>query len=152
MKTIQMIEYGGPEVRRLVDRAETLPEDDTLLVDVALTGVDLLDIAQRRAPSVRRIFERAAAHMRTLDLDELFARGSIYVRKPAVIDCAAAREACEQRLVAILRWAADGRIRMPACDRIPLPRAPLPRADGAHNPIEARKPSGRTAIDVRLPH
>jgi NADPH2:quinone reductase len=75
------------------------------------------------------------------DLIQLSTRGSLYVTRPTLKDYTATREELERRAGDVLRWVADGRLKLRLEHSYPLADAAQ-----AHRDLEGRKTTGKALL------
>ena len=75
------------------------------------------------------------------DLIQLSTRGSLYVTRPTLKDYTATREELERRAGDVLRWVADGRLKLRLEHSYPLADAAQ-----AHRDLESRKTTGKLLL------
>jgi NADPH2:quinone reductase len=94
---------------------------------------------QRRGIMV--LFGGSSGAVPPFDLIQLSTKGSLYITRPTMKDYTATREELEQRAGDVLRWVADGSLKL----RIEH-TYPLAEAAQAHRDLEARKTTGKVLL------
>jgi NADPH2:quinone reductase len=87
------------------------------------------------------LFGGSSGAVPPFDLIRLSTMGSLYVTRPTLKDYTATREELEQRAGDVLRWAADGTLKLRLEHTYPLADAAQ-----AHRDLEARKTTGKVLL------
>jgi NADPH2:quinone reductase len=87
------------------------------------------------------LFGGSSGAVPPFDLIRLSTRGSLYITRPTLKDYTATREELEQRAGDVLRWVADGTLKLRLEHTYPLADAAQ-----AHRDLEARKIAGKVLL------
>jgi NADPH2:quinone reductase len=98
-------------------------------------------LACLRPRGILVLYGGASGAVPPFDLIQLSARGSLYITRPTLKDYSATREELVQRAGDVLRWVAEGTLKLRLEHNYPLAEAAQ-----AHRDLEARKTTGKVLL------
>lgn len=98
-------------------------------------------LACLRPRGVMALFGGSSGAVPPFDLIQLSTRGSLYITRPSLKDYASTREELELRAGEVLRWVAEGSLKLRLEHTYPLAEAAQ-----AHRDLEARKTTGKILL------